>query len=69
VTEADREQWDKVVCCIAATAQVYQVSVTGRLPKDARMIVSAKPQHDSRAANGVSLCVDSVAIFHKPSST
>ena len=71
VTEAGREQWDKVVCCIAivATAQVYQISVSGRMQKDTRMIVSAKPQHGSRAANGFNLCADSVAIFHMPDST
>ena len=69
VTETDKEQWDKVVCCVAATAQVYQVNVQGRLPKDARMIVSAKPQHDSRPANGFSLYADSAAIFYKPDST
>ena len=68
VIEADREQWNKVVCCVAVTAEVCQISISGRLPKDARMIVSAEPQHDSKTANGVSLCADSIAIFDKPDS-
>ena len=50
VDDEDLQQWDKVVCCVAVTADVYQASTDGRVPKDARLIVSAKPQLDSRAA-------------------
>ena len=66
VDEEDLQQWDKVVCCIAVTTDVYQTTIDGRVPKDVRLIVSAKPQHYSRAASGFSLCADSVATFEKP---
>jgi hypothetical protein len=66
MTETDKEQWNKVVGCVAVAAQVHQVNIAGRLPKNARMIVSVKPQNDSRAANGLSLCADPVAVVHEP---
>ena len=68
VDDEDIQQWEKVVCCVAVTADVYQASTDGRVPKDARLIVFAKPQHDSRAEGGVSLCADTVAAFEKPFS-
>ena len=47
---------------------MYQASTDGSVPNDARLIMSAKPQHDSIADNGFSLYADTVAAFDKPYS-
>ena len=44
VDDVDLRQRKRIVCCIAVTADVYQASTDGRVPKDARLIVSAKPR-------------------------
>ena len=66
VTGRDLQQWNKVVCCVTVTANVYQAGTGARAPRDVEMIVSAKPQHDSRAQGGYRLCANAVATFDSP---
>ena len=65
VTNRDLQQWNKVVCCITVTADVYQVC-GARAPREVEMIVSVKPQQDSRARGGYRLCANDVATFDSP---
>ena len=71
VDEGDLQQWDKVVCCITVTADVYQSNIDGGVPKDARLVVSAKPQHDSAAESESLLktAEDSASMLNGPTET
>ena len=67
VTDRDLQQWNKVVCCIMVTADVWKVGgARSRAPKEVEMIVSVKPQQDSRARGGYRLCANDVATFDSP---